>query len=217
MEIIPQAEVLDSLRLFAREVMPAFAEVEAGRGGRRADAVFGALELDDDRRAAAPRARPRRRGVDAARAPRSCSSPSRCRATRARCCPARCIRPSRPYATWLVTRYPESPVGPFALAQLRLMGRAGRASARLRPRRRREHARGRPRRLRDGWGLPAVAGHGDAQAPSRPGDGPVTRDGEPILDCGARRPRAHLGRRRPVHPLRDARAGVARAARRRRP
>ena len=30
-----------------------------------------------------------------------------------------------PYATWVVTRYPESPAGPFALAQLRLMGRAG--------------------------------------------------------------------------------------------
>jgi hypothetical protein len=29
------------------------------------------------------------------------------------------------YATILVTRYPESPVGPFTLAQLRLMGRAG--------------------------------------------------------------------------------------------
>lgn len=30
-----------------------------------------------------------------------------------------------PYATVLVVRYPESPVGPFLLAQLRLMGRAG--------------------------------------------------------------------------------------------
>ena len=30
-----------------------------------------------------------------------------------------------PYATFLVTSYPESPVGPFNLAQLRLMGRAG--------------------------------------------------------------------------------------------
>jgi hypothetical protein len=30
-----------------------------------------------------------------------------------------------PYATIVVTRYPESPVGTFALAQLRLMGRAG--------------------------------------------------------------------------------------------
>ena len=30
-----------------------------------------------------------------------------------------------PYATIWVIRYPESPVGPFTLAQLRLMGRAG--------------------------------------------------------------------------------------------
>ena len=30
-----------------------------------------------------------------------------------------------PYATIWVTRYPESPVGPFTLAQIRLMGRAG--------------------------------------------------------------------------------------------
>ena len=30
-----------------------------------------------------------------------------------------------PYVTLHVTRYPESPVGPFNLASLRLMGRAG--------------------------------------------------------------------------------------------
>jgi hypothetical protein len=36
-EIIPQAQVLDSLRLFAKEVMPAFAEsrLQAAMGGGR--------------------------------------------------------------------------------------------------------------------------------------------------------------------------------------
>src|SRR5262249_21369287 len=70
----------------------------------------------------------------------------------------RAIHPAiPPYATWLVTRYPESPVGPFTLAQCRLMGRAG------------AHPRGfvlgavastpgAVRALRDGWGLPAVLG-----------------------------------------------------------
>jgi CheY-like chemotaxis protein len=56
----------------------------------------------------------------------------------------RAMHPAIPsYATWLVTRYPESPVGPFALAQLRLMGRAGAHPRGLRPGGRREHARGR--------------------------------------------------------------------------
>jgi hypothetical protein len=32
MEIIPQADVLASLRLFAREVMPAFRDVKAANG-----------------------------------------------------------------------------------------------------------------------------------------------------------------------------------------
>ena len=62
-----------------------------------------------------------------------------------------------PYATIWVTRYPESPVGPFILAQLRLMGRAG------------AHPRGlvlgavastpdAATALRERWGLPVVAG-----------------------------------------------------------
>jgi hypothetical protein len=38
----------------------------------------------------------------------------------------RAMHPSVPlYATWLVSSYPESPIGPFNVAQLRLMGRAG--------------------------------------------------------------------------------------------
>jgi hypothetical protein len=61
------------------------------------------------------------------------------------------------YATILVTRYPESPVGPFTLAQLRLMGRAG------------AHPRGfvlgavastpeAAAALREQWAVPALAG-----------------------------------------------------------
>ena len=87
-----------------------------------------------------------------------------------------------PYATWLVTRYPESPAGPFILAQLRLMGRAG------------AHPRGfilaavatthdAVNALGDGWGLPVALG---AIALRRHHDrvtAMVTRDGEPILDA----------------------------------
>lgn len=62
-----------------------------------------------------------------------------------------------PYATIVVTRYPDSPVGPFLLAQLRLMGRAG------------AHPRGfvlgavattpaAVTALRERWGIPAEHG-----------------------------------------------------------
>ena len=58
-----------------------------------------------------------------------------------------------PYVTLVVTRYPESPVGPFVLVQLRLMARAG------------AHPRGyvlgavastpeAATALREGWGFP---------------------------------------------------------------
>lgn len=86
-----------------------------------------------------------------------------------------------PYATWQVLRYPESPVGPFALAQCRLMGRAG------------AHPRGfvlgaiastpeAAHALRDRWGIPVVPGtvtlrrYHDRVAAS------VTRDGALVLE-----------------------------------
>ena len=49
-----------------------------------------------------------------------------------------------PYATWLVTRYPESPVGPFAPRPAAPDGTGRGASAGLRPRR---PSRARPRPL----------------------------------------------------------------------
>src|SRR5262249_10502394 len=70
----------------------------------------------------------------------------------------RAMHPSvPPYATWLVHSYSESPVGPFSLAQLRLMGRAG------------AHPRGyvlgavastsdAAAALRERWGFPAEVG-----------------------------------------------------------
>jgi hypothetical protein len=87
-----------------------------------------------------------------------------------------------PYATLLVTSYPESPVGPFTLAQLRLMGRAG------------AHPRGfvlaavastpaSVEGLREGWGFPAELG---SIALKRYHDrivAIVRRDGEPILEA----------------------------------
>lgn len=97
-----------------------------------------------------------------------------------------------PYATVLVTRYEESPVGPFALAQVRLMGRAG------------AHPRGlvlgavatkepAAEALRCGWGFPVTAGaiawhrYHDRVAVS------VERDGAPILDVALVNPEAISG------------------------
>ncbi len=87
-----------------------------------------------------------------------------------------------PYATWLVTRYPESPVGPFTLAQLRLMGRAG------------AHPRGyvlgavastpeAARALADGWGFPAAAGAVAVQRYHDRVSVSVTLEGDRILDA----------------------------------
>ena len=87
-----------------------------------------------------------------------------------------------PYATILVTRYPESPAGPFVLAQLRLMGRAG------------AHPRGlvlgavattadAARELASRWGMPAVAGAVTLRRHHDRVMATVTRDGALILDC----------------------------------
>lgn len=87
-----------------------------------------------------------------------------------------------PYATVLVTRYPESPVGPFTLAQVRLMARAG------------AHPRGyvlgavatspeAVAALRERWGYPAQLGavslrrHHDRVMTT------VTREGAVVLDA----------------------------------
>lgn len=88
-----------------------------------------------------------------------------------------------PYATIWVTRYPESPVGPFILAQLRLMGRAG------------AHPRGlvlgavastpdAATALRERWGLPVVAGHVTFTRRHDRIITTVTRDGTTVLDGG---------------------------------
>jgi Acetoacetate decarboxylase (ADC) len=87
-----------------------------------------------------------------------------------------------PYVTILVTRYPESPVGPFNLASLRIMGRAG------------AHPRGfflgavasapeAAAALREGWGLPVVAGAVTLRRRHDRVMASVTRDGAPILEC----------------------------------
>jgi len=88
-----------------------------------------------------------------------------------------------PYATIWVTRYPDSPVGPFTLAQLRLMGRAG------------AHPRGlvlgavasgaeAATALRERWGLPAVPGQVTFTRRHDRITATVTRDGVTVLDCG---------------------------------
>jgi hypothetical protein len=87
-----------------------------------------------------------------------------------------------PYATVWVVRYPESPVGPFTLAQLRLMGRAG------------AHPRGfvlgavastaeAATALRERWGLPAVPGRVTFTRRHDRITATVIRDGVTVLDC----------------------------------
>jgi hypothetical protein len=87
-----------------------------------------------------------------------------------------------PYATIWVTRYPESPVGPFTLAQLRLMARAG------------AHPRGlvlgavastteAATALRERWGLPVVPGKVTFTRRHDRVMATVARDGATVLDC----------------------------------
>jgi len=102
-------------------------------------------------------------------------------ATRALLPPA--MHPAIPsYATWLVTRYPESPVGPFSLAQLRLAGRAG------------AHPRGfvlaavastpeASRALAEGWGFPVAPGGVVLRRYHDRITATVTRDGDVILEA----------------------------------
>jgi hypothetical protein len=97
-----------------------------------------------------------------------------------------------PYATIWVTRYTESPVGPFTLAQLRLMGRAG------------AHPRGfvlgavastedAARALRERWGLPVVPGRVTFTRRHDRVMASVVRDGVTVLDCELIDPEAISG------------------------
>jgi hypothetical protein len=97
-----------------------------------------------------------------------------------------------PYATVWVTRYPESPVGPFALAQLRLMGRAG------------AHPRGlvlgavastaeAATALRERWGLPVVPGKVTFTRRHDRVMASAVRDGVTVLDCELIDPEAIAG------------------------
>ena len=105
----------------------------------------------------------------------------------------RAMHPAIPrYATIVVTRYRESPVGPFLLAQLRLMARAG------------AHPRGfvlgaiastadAARALRDRWGYPVVLG---AVTFTRRHDrvmASASRDGAVVLECALVDPEAISG------------------------
>jgi len=87
-----------------------------------------------------------------------------------------------PYGTIWVTRYPESPVGPFTLAQLRLMARAG------------VHPRGlvlgavastadAATALRERWGLPVVPGRVTFTRRHDRITATAVRDGVTVLDC----------------------------------
>ena len=86
-----------------------------------------------------------------------------------------------PYVTFILTRYPESPVGPFDLAQVRLVGRAG------------AHPRGvvlgavattteAVAALRDRWGFPVSLGGVSVRRHYDQVLGSVTRDGTTILE-----------------------------------
>lgn len=93
------------------------------------------------------------------------------------------MHPALPsYVSLSVTRYPESPVGPFNLAVLRLGSRAG------------AHPRGfllgavassaaAARELRGRWGFPVAAGEVKFLRRHDRVSGTVTRDGRMVLDC----------------------------------
>jgi hypothetical protein len=87
-----------------------------------------------------------------------------------------------PYMTIVVTRYPETPIGPFVLAQVRLMGRAG------------AHPRGvvlgavastadAARELSARWGLPAIAGTVTLTRRHDRTTATVIHEGTTILEC----------------------------------
>lgn len=97
-----------------------------------------------------------------------------------------------PYATIRVIRYPDSPVGPFTLAELRLMGRAG------------AHPRGlvlgavastaeAATALRERWGLPAVPGKVTFTRRHDRVMASVVRDGVTVLECELIDPEAIAG------------------------
>jgi hypothetical protein len=97
-----------------------------------------------------------------------------------------------PYATIWVARYADSPVGPFTLAQLRLMGRAG------------AHPRGlvlgavastidAATALRERWGLPVVPGKVTFTRRHDRVMATVVRDGVTVLDCELIDPEAISG------------------------
>ncbi len=95
----------------------------------------------------------------------------------------RAMHPAIPsYATILVSRYPESPVGPFVLAQLRLMARAG------------AHPRGyllaavastaeAATALQERWGYPTIPGAVSLRRRHDRVTATVIRDGATVLDC----------------------------------
>ena len=95
----------------------------------------------------------------------------------------RAMHPAIPsYVTILVTRYPESPVGPFLLAQVRLMARAG------------AHPRGfvlgahastpeAAAALRERWGLPAAVATVTLKRRHDRVMAQVIRDGVTVLDA----------------------------------
>ncbi len=97
-----------------------------------------------------------------------------------------------PYATVVVSSFPESPIGPFTLAQLRLMGRAG------------AHPRGyvlgavatseaAAVELRARWGLPVAPGSVTVQRRHDQVAVSVARDGTPVLEAALVNPEVISG------------------------
>ena len=121
------------------------------------------------------------------------------------------MHPALPsYVILAVTKYSESPVGPFNLAVLRLGSRAG------------AHPRGfllgavasteaAAKELRGRWGFPVEAGEVKFLRRHDRVMGTVKKDGKTILDCALVDPQPVVRHRRAVHQLGD---GGERAARR---
>jgi Acetoacetate decarboxylase (ADC) len=95
----------------------------------------------------------------------------------------RAVHPAIPsYATILVTRYPESPAGPFVLAQLRLMARAG-AHPRGFVLRAYATTREAATALRERWGMPVAPATVSLKRRHDRVMAQVIRDGATVLDA----------------------------------
>ena len=127
LETVPQEDVLNSLRIFAKHVMPHFQEVRR-RPRRRevvADAASGTMEVEAFAPNVGGNPRLQDRGMETQGRADS-EHPLRGQTTNRQGLMPVTFHPVIPaYAIFNVTHYPESPAGPFTIADVRVGCRAG--------------------------------------------------------------------------------------------